>query len=168
MDFRVLLGERIDSNATDLVQPVMPIVLRASGVWLAALAVLVVSSLGAQETAERPSDGFSLGQNYPNPFNPETRIPFDLDEELFADGEAPVVSIRIFNILQQLVAVPTALRHPMGEGVSVSNLEYPAPGQYEAYWDGTDGSGQQVASGIYLMQLTVNGMSQTRKMYVTK
>ncbi|MDE2773012.1 MAG: hypothetical protein OXI46_04825 [Gemmatimonadota bacterium] len=142
--------------------------MRASGVWLAALAVLAVSSLPAQETVERPSGGFSLGQNYPNPFNPETRIPFDLNEELFSDGETPVVSIRIFNILQQLVAVPTALRHPLGEGVPVSDLEYPGPGRYEAYWDGTDGSGREVASGIYLMQLTVNGVSQTRKMYVTK
>ena len=146
----------------------MSSVLRASGVWLAALAVLVVSSLPAQETVERPSGGFSLGQNYPNPFNPETRIPFDLNEDLFSDGETPVVSIRIFNILQQLVAVPTALRHPLGEGVPVSDLEYPSPGRYEAYWDGTDGSGREVASGIYLMQLTVNGVSQTRKMYVTK
>jgi hypothetical protein len=28
--------------------------------------------------------------------------------------------------------------------------------------------GRQVASGIYLMQLTVNGRSATRKMYVMK
>ena len=146
----------------------MSTVSRASGVWFAAVVVFAVSSLQAQETPEPPSGGFSLGQNYPNPFNPETRIPFDLDEELFSNGEAAVVTIRVFNILQQLVAIPTALRHPLGEGVAVSDLEYPGPGRYEAYWDGTDGSGRQVASGIYLMQLTVNGVSQTRKMYVTK
>ena len=29
-------------------------------------------------------------------------------------------------------------------------------------------SGVLYASGIYLMQLSVNGVSQTRKMYVTK
>ena len=66
------------------------------------------------------------------------------------------------------VLVPTALRHPLGEGVPVANLEYASPGRYVAYWDGTDMNGRQVASGIYLMQLTVNGVSQTRKMYVTK
>ena len=37
------------------------------------------------------------------------------------------------------------------------------------YWDGTDQMGRQVASGIYLMQLSVNGMKPiTRKMYVMK
>jgi hypothetical protein len=144
------------------------IVRRASGVSLALLALLIAPSLQAQEPPQRPRSGFSLEQNYPNPFNPETRIPFVLDEELFAEGRFPVVSIRIFNILQQLVAVPTALRHPLGDGVPVTNLEYPSPGRYEAYWDGADSNGRQVASGIYLMQLSVNGMSQTRKMYVTK
>ena len=79
-----------------------------------------------------------------------------------------VVTIRIYNVLQQVVAIPTALRHPLGEGVPVQNLEYSGPGRYEAFWDGTDRNGRQVASGIYLMQLTVNGVSQTRKMYVTK
>ena len=132
------------------------------------MALFGAPSLQAQESPEGPRSGFNLEQNYPNPFNPETRIPFVLGEELFAEGAGAVVSIRIFNILQQLVAVPTALRHPLGEGVSVTNLEYPAPGRYEAYWDGTDSSGRQVASGIYLMQISVNGMSQTRKMYVTK
>ena len=78
------------------------------------------------------------------------------------------MTIRIYNILQQVVAVPTALRHPQGEGVPVANLEYAGPGRFEAYWDGTDMNGRQVASGIYLMQLSVNGVSQTRKMYVTK
>lgn len=126
--------------------------------------------MSAQEAprAEPPESGFSLEQNYPNPFNPETRIPFVLSEDLFGDARPAIVTIRIFNILQQVIAVPTALRHPLGEGVPVANLEYPSPGRFEAYWDGTDGVGRQVASGIYLMQLTVNGMSQTRKMYVTK
>jgi hypothetical protein len=140
------------------------------GVSLAVLALCGGAPLSAQEPPrqEGPRSGFSLEQNYPNPFNPETRIPFVLAPDLFAEGRAPVVTIRIFNILQQVVAVPTALRHPLGEGVPVANLEYASPGRYEAYWDGQDSNGRQVASGIYLMQLTVNGVSQTRKMYVTK
>ena len=143
---------------------------RAFGVSLAILALVGVRPLVAQQgppAGESPA-GFGLEQNYPNPFNPETRIPFVLSDELFVDGRQPVVTIRIFNILQQVIAVPTALRHPLGEGVPVTNLEYPAPGRYEAFWDGTDRNARQVASGIYLMQLTVDGASQTRKMYVTK
>jgi len=61
-----------------------------------------------------------------------------------------------------------ALSHPAGEGVRVDQLRYQQPGRHEAFWDGTDQSGRQVASGIYFMQLTVNGVSKTRKMYVLK
>lgn len=114
------------------------------------------------------ASGFQLEQNYPNPFNPETKIPFVLTEELFAEGRPAVVSLRIYNLLQQMVAVPVALGHPSGEGVAMQQLEYTQPGRYEAFWDGTDQSGRQVASGIYFMQLTVNGVSKTRKMYVLK
>jgi len=127
--------------------------------------------LSAQQTGGTPpgqGSGFQLEQNYPNPFNPETKIPFVLTEELFADGRPAVVSIRIFNLLQQMVAVPVALGHPAGEGVPLEQLEYFQPGRYEAFWNGTDQSGRQVASGIYFMQLTVNGVSKTRKMYVLK
>jgi hypothetical protein len=112
--------------------------------------------------------GFELEQNYPNPFNPETTIPFTLADELFADGAPVVVSLRIFNLLSQPVAYPVALSHPAGAGVEVRNLEYASPGRHEAFWDGTDQSGRQVASGIYFMQLTVNGQSVSRRMYVLK
>jgi hypothetical protein len=132
----------------------------------------VSSTLSAQETGRRTSsgqaNGFQLEQNYPNPFNPETKIPFVLAEELFVDGRPVVVSLRIFNLLQQMVAVPVALGHASGEGVQVQQLDYYQPGRFEAFWDGNDLSGRQVASGIYFMQLTVNGVSKTRKMYVLK
>ncbi len=132
----------------------------------------VAPSLSAQDAGRasqgRQGNGFQLEQNYPNPFNPETRIPFVLEEELFANGRPVVVSLRIYNLLQQFVASPVALNHPAGEGVKLAGLEYTQPGRYEAYWDGRDQSGHQVASGIYFMQLTVNGVSTTRKMYVLK
>lgn len=129
--------------------------------------------LSAQQTGqENPSveqdRGFRLEQNYPNPFNPETRVPFVLGEQLFEDGRPVVVSLRIYDILQQFVAAPMALGHPQGEGVPLLDLEYAYPGRYEAYWDGTHRNGNQVASGVYFVQLTVNGRSVARKMYVTK
>ena len=137
------------------------------------LLALVAAPLSAQEPrpagpGSGPTSGFQLEQNYPNPFNPETKIPFVLHEDLFAAGRPVVVTVRIYNLLQQVVAVPTALRHPLGEGEPVLNLEYPRPGAWEAFWDGRDQNGRQVASGIYFMQLTVNGQSQIRKMYVAK
>lgn len=47
-------------------------------------------------------------------------------------------------------------------------MEYETPGDYEAYWDGRDLEGNQVASGIYLLVLEVNGRSSVIKMFVTK
>ena len=121
---------------------------------------------GAQD---RGANGFQLGQNYPNPFNPETTIPFVLGEDLFVDGRSAVVSVRIFNVLAQLVAHPVALGHPTGEGVPVDQLEYAQSGRHEVFWDGTDQMGRQVASGVYLMQLSVNGLRPlTRRIIVMK
>ena len=124
-------------------------------------------SPGDPAPAGEPERGFTLGQNYPNPFNPETRIPFDLNEVLFTDGGTAVVSVRIFNVLQQFIASPTALNHPSGQAPLV-DLEYITPGRYEAYWNGLDQSGREVASGIYFVQLTVNGVTAVMRMYVAK
>lgn len=129
------------------------------------------ASLSAQDPPVREGErnpGFKLEQNYPNPFNPETRIPFVLEESLFEDGERPIVSIRILNILVQFVASPVALRVPGSEQLPLLQVEYPAPGRYEAYWDGRDRNGNLVASGVYLVQLIVDGETDIMKMYVTK
>jgi hypothetical protein len=117
----------------------------------------------ARPTGEQES-GFTLGQNYPNPFNSETRIPFDLHEVLFSTGGTAIVSVRIYNVLQQFVTTPTG---PGGQAPLV-DLEYVTPGRYEAYWDGLDQSGREVASGIYFGRLTVNGATDVMRMYVAK
>ena len=133
--------------------------------------VALTNSASAQQVGStgKQDSGFYLEQNYPNPFNPETGIPFVLDEELFDRPEPVKVSIRIYNVLQQYITAPTALNHPHGEGVPVLDLEYPSPGRWEAYWDGRDESGRQVASGVYFIQLSIPGKKpQVRKMFVTK
>lgn len=116
--------------------------------------------LSAQDRGRdtQSTDGFELHQNYPNPFSRETTIPFTLGDELFAEGRSAVVSLSIFNLLLQVVAHPVALGHASGEGVQLIQLEYLQPGRYEAFWDGIDLSGRQVAPGIYFMQLVVNGL----------
>lgn len=144
---------------------------RFVGVLIVLLSIVgPLSSASAQQVGStgKQDSGFFLEPNYPNPFNPETKIPFVLYEDLFASGRPVVVSIRIFNVLQQYITSPTAMSHPRGDGVPMLELEYPHPGRFEAYWDGRDERGRHVASGVYFVQLTVNGRSQFQRMYVTK
>ena len=115
------------------------------------------------QPAER---AFHLEQNHPNPVNPETWIPFHLEESLFADADTGYVSIRIVNILRQLVAVPVAVGHPAGKAVRVSNLPYDEAGRKLAYWNGRDTEGERVPSGVYYCELEVNGRSTFGKMIV--
>jgi hypothetical protein len=111
--------------------------------------------------------GFRLGSNYPNPFKPDTRIPFELHESLFVEGRPVIVSIRIYDIVAQYVASPTALGHPAGDGTLVVDLEYTTPGRHETYWNGKNSSGSYVVAGVYLVQLTVNGENQNRRVLVS-
>jgi hypothetical protein len=112
-----------------------------------------------------------LKQNYPNPFNPATTIPFTLNGDLFANGHRPNVSLKIYNVLAQLVAVPIL----QGTGEDLDNLELTcgtagsSPCAFTAYWDGkvlkTD---REAASGVYIYQLIVDGRRFTKKMIVMK
>jgi hypothetical protein len=133
--------------------------------------VVLLLALGLNPTMlfgqDRRRPRVQLGQNYPNPFNPTTTIPFTLLPELFESGRPVVVTIRIYNALQQLVAIPRALDHPTAG--DVKGLEYTAPGDYEAYWDGTDRNGRKVASGVYYVRVEVNGeRAPPKKMVVAK
>ena len=152
--------------------------------WAAlAVAVLALSAFvprdaaaqtGGQPPRERDA-GIGLGQNYPNPFNPETRIPFSVG----LSGEPPActdpsrqyrVSLRIYNLLAQLVAVPVLQGGADGVegGQRIENLRLPCR-DYTAYWDGKYmGTGREVASGIYLYRLEVDGKAVVRKMIVMK
>lgn len=137
------------------------------------LCVLALSPLstsaqdpGSGASGRQQDVGFELQQNYPNPFSTTTRIPFRLGMSLFEQGQPAVVTMRIFNVLQQLVAYPTALNHPDGD-VPLNGLEYHTPGPKQAFWDGHDVSGRQVAAGIYYLQINVNGRRQIMKIIVS-
>ncbi|MEX0843234.1 MAG: hypothetical protein WD960_02340 [Gemmatimonadota bacterium] len=139
-------------------------------ILLALVAFPVAATAQLQGGLERSGDaeqGFRLGQNYPNPFNPDTRIPFELYENAFPDGQPATVTIRIYNILQHYIASPTALNHASGEGTEVVNLEYGFPGRYEAYWDGRNRAGQRAPSGVYVLEMSVNGRPQILRMFLS-
>ena len=93
-----------------------------------------------------------LLQNYPNPFNPETWIPYRLSE----DGQ---VAISIYDT--------------KGTVIRTLSLGYQSAGFYQdqeraAYWDGCNGLGEPVASGVYFYQLTTSSFQQTRRMLILK
>jgi hypothetical protein len=170
-----MIWRAIDNSVTAQLDRAEETMIRRSitGVIFLLLLAVAPGALTAQDpgsdTSPRTEDsGFELRQNYPNPFNPTTRIPFYLGPTLFEEGQPVVVTMRIFNVLQQLVAYPTALNHPDGNGVPVDGLEYRTPGQKEAYWDGYDLNGRQVPSAIYYLQIIVNGRRQIMKMIVSK
>ena len=108
-----------------------------------------------------------LRRNYPNPFNPETTIPFSLSASLWDDGTPPVVTVRIYTILAQLVAVP--ILQQSGEELENVALTWNGTGEYSAYWDGTvRNTGREAASGVYIYQLIVDGKVYQKKMTIVK
>src|SRR5690348_7986328 len=116
---------------------------------------------------QTPSPTIGSQQNRSSSFNPATTIPFRVSGELFLKGHRPVVSLRIYNVLAQLVAIPI-LR---GSGKALDSLALTCPTQlgcaYSAYWDGFVGNtGKPAASGTYIYQLVVDGQRVTRKIVV--
>ncbi len=90
---------------------------------------------------------YSLGQNYPNPFNPTTQIRFNLTQ-------SDKISLTIYNLLGQKIAT-------IAEGV------YQA-GSYVVTWNGTNGHGIAVASGVYFYRLSGSSFVITKKMLLLK
>jgi hypothetical protein len=138
-----------------------------------ALSAFMPSHLSAQGVSQTgKGQGFELGQNFPNPFNPETKIPFTIGEASGCADQSRVyrVSLRIYNVLAQPVAVPV-LQGGSGNvagGEALDRLLLTC-GQYTAYWDGKDLKTQQeVASGVYLYRLEVDGKAVVKKMLVSK
>ena len=90
---------------------------------------------------------FGLDQNYPNPFNPTTRLSFALPTNAH-------VQLTVYNVLGQ--AVRTLVDEDM------------AAGTHEVTWNGRNGDGQQVSSGIYFYRINAGNFSATKKMMMLK
>ena len=140
--------------------------------WLlAGIALAAPCALEAQQPAPQQRNQIDLQQNYPNPFNPATTIPFALREDLFRDGHRPRVSLRVFNVLAQLVAIPSL----QASGQPLDNVELECRDlrdgfcHFSAYWDGFYiNTTREAASGVYVYQLVVDGQRASRRMIVMK
>mgnify|MGYP001496553219 CR=1 FL=1 len=85
--------------------------------------------------------------NVPNPFNPTTHIRFA------TPVEGPV-RIAIYDARGALVRVLVDKTFPSGH--------------HDAVWDGRDGKGSAVSSGVYLCRLEQRSEFRTRKMVLIK
>ncbi|MGD8306010.1 MAG: T9SS type A sorting domain-containing protein [Ignavibacteria bacterium] len=85
---------------------------------------------------------YNLSQNYPNPFNPTTRINFSIPER-------QIVTIRVYNIL--------------GEIVSVLLNEIREPGSYSLTFDAYN-----LPGGVYFYSITAGSFTASYKMSVLK
>ena len=148
--------------------------------WAALMVVLALmafnpSTLQAQSGTppSRDKSGVELRQNYPNPFNPQTFIPFSIGggSNCIDPARQYRVTLRIYNVLAQLVAVPVlqaAGTNATGGG-PVLNMSLTC-GDYTAYWDGKVlNTEREAASGVYLYRIEVDGrVAQIKKMIVQK
>jgi len=86
---------------------------------------------------------YHLFQNFPNPFNPSTKIHYDIPAE-------SMVAITVYDVQGRQIK-------------TLVNEEKPA-GSYAVRWDGSDHSGVQVGTGVYLARLTGDHYSSVVKM----
>ena len=105
---------------------------------------LLASLFIPQETA--------LLANYPNPFNPETWIPYQL-------ATPAEVMLTIYDMTGSTVRHLEVGHQPVGLYQSRSRA---------LYWDGRNGRGESVASGLYFYTLKAGEFTATRKMLIRK
>ena len=105
------------------------------------LTMKTAATTSVSVTVHKPV-GFELEQNYPNPFNPSTTIEYSIPQQSF-------VTLKVYDLLGREVA-------------SLVNKELQS-GSYK-----TQLNASNLASGVYLYRLNVNGITQTRKLTVMK
>jgi hypothetical protein len=94
----------------------------------------------------QPSD-YLLEPNYPNPFNSTTSIVYQI-------SKTTEVHLEIYNSI--------------GELIKILIDENPPAGYYTVNWNGNDGSGNPVASGVYFCTLRVKDFVQSRKLVLIR
>jgi hypothetical protein len=109
-------------------------------------ALLAPENVTGTDTPETPMAAY-LRQNFPNPFNPATTIEFGLERHSH-------VSLRVYDAAGRLTRV-------------IANNDRPA-GHYSEVWDGKDGCGRAVSSGVYFYRLDTGSLTRTRKMILLK
>ena len=101
---------------------------------------------GGIRRSEAMPNRFALFQNFPNPFNASTNIHYNVAN---FEGIEWEICIAVYDLLGRKVRT-------LFEGLE-------RPGSYETTWDGKDDRGQPVSSGVYIIELSLEGLSKKRK-----
>ncbi len=101
----------------------------------------------ATDAVEALPERFALGANFPNPINPKTTLRFDMPRRA-------EVELAVYDVAGRRVAT-------LIDGVMDA-------GHHEVVWEGRDGKGHPVSSGIYFSRLSSEGQLLTRKMLLLK
>jgi hypothetical protein len=107
----------------------------------------IPTEVGSGPTDGLLPSGYVLHQNHPNPFNPTTTIEYSLPRR----GH---VTVEVFNVLGQRVRT------------LVDRVE--SAGSHAVVWNGTDASGEPVATGLYLYRLQAGRHIELKKMLLMK
>ena len=118
----------------------------AGGVFPNFLASFPLNS-SAVHDERAASPGPAIVAVTPNPLNPQTRIHFNLIES--AQVDLTILDSRGFHVAQLHSSVLPAGEHNIG-------------------WDGRDGRGRRVASGVYLVKLAAGGQVTSAKVAVLR
>jgi hypothetical protein len=113
-------------------------------------AFLAYGPFAATASAEAPVAAF-LGQTFPNPMRPGDHV--SIAYGVPGDGSAAVrTTVKLYDVRGRLVR-------------SIVDQLAP-PGRYQATWDGRDGQGARVASGVYFYEFVVGPERLRRKALV--
>jgi hypothetical protein len=98
-------------------------------------------------TSLTPVSTFKLHANYPNPFNAETTVSFEI-------GERAYTQVYIYDMMGRLVK-------RLFEGKL-------SPGSYNYKWDGKNRYDENVASGVYLLNVSAGQFRESGKMILSR
>lgn len=112
---------------------------------------LAIDDLAMTDVDDLPQQDFALGAAYPNPFNPTTTVPY----ELRGTGGTAAVRLEILDLRGRVIRT-------LVDEVQVRGH------RFTSLWNGRDNDGNRVASGLYLSQLSVEGVVQARMLTLVK
>lgn len=103
---------------------------------------------GINDSSDNTPALYKLYTNVPNPFNPLTTIAFELAAE-------QAVTLKVYDVAGRLVD-------------TLLDNEIAGAGLTKIAWQGRDGDGRDVPTGVYLYRLEGRGFSETKRMALVR